>query len=188
MPILEGTDGVEKMSKSLGNYIGINEAAEVIFQKTMTIPDNLIIKYFELATDIHPDEVHKLKLKLEDPDTNPRDIKMYLANEITKLYCGKKEAKRAEDYFRTVFQKNLIPDNINEFNLPKECYNDIDEIDIVKVITKSKLTKSASEARRLIAQNGVKIDGKKINVFFIINPNKDFIIQVGKSNFVKVKI
>jgi tyrosyl-tRNA synthetase len=188
MPILEGTDGLEKMSKSLGNYIGINEAAEVIFQKTMTIPDNLIIKYFELATDIHPDEVYKLKVKLEDPNTNPRDIKMHLARELTKLYCGEKEASSAEDYFRTVFQKNLIPDKVDEFNLSKECFNDIGEIDIVKVITMGNLTKSASEARRLIAQNGVKIEGKKINVFSIINPNKDFVIQVGKSKFIKVKV
>jgi tyrosyl-tRNA synthetase len=113
MPLLEGTDGIEKMSKSLGNYIGINEDAVTVFQKTMTVPDDLIVKYFELATDIHPDEVDKIKLELENPNTNPRDVKMRLAREITTLYWGKAEAKIGEEHFKTVFQKNLIPDNID---------------------------------------------------------------------------
>ncbi|WP_123053378.1 tyrosine--tRNA ligase [Clostridium sp. JN-1] len=187
MPLLEGTDGVEKMSKSLGNYIGISEDAVSIYQKTMTIPDNLIIKYFELATDIHPDEVEAIKLKLNNPETNPRDIKMRLAKEITTLYCGISEAESAEEHFKTVFQKNLIPDDVCEFILSEDCFSPNDEIDLIKVITRSGIAKSNSEARRLISQNAVKVDGEKFNNFVMQNPGKSFVIQVGKANFIKVK-
>lgn len=187
MPLLEGTDGIEKMSKSLGNYIGINEDAVTIFQKTMAVPDNLIIKYFELATDIHPDEIDKIKEELKNPSTNPRDVKMRLAREITALYWGEAEAKIAEEHFRTVFQKNLIPDNIDEFVLCPDCFTQDGEIDIVRIIAESGMAKSNSEARRLISQNALKIDGERFNAFQIKNPNKDFVIQVGKAKFVRVK-
>ncbi|AGK95782.1 tyrosine--tRNA ligase [Clostridium pasteurianum] len=188
MPLLEGTDGIEKMSKSLKNYIGICEDAVTIFQKTMTVPDNLIIKYFELATDIHPDEVHKIKLELENPKINPRDVKMRLAREITTLYCGKSEAEIAEEHFKTVFQKNLIPDDIDEFILSLDCCVKDDQIDLTKIMTKSGIAKSTSEARRLIIQNAVKIDGKKFSDFLMPNPHISFVIQVGKAKFFKVKI
>lgn len=187
MPLLEGTDGIEKMSKSLGNYIGINEDAALIYQKTMTIPDNLIIKYYELATDIHPDAVEGIRLELEKPETNPRDIKMRLAKEITELYCGIEEAEAAEEYFKTVFQRNLIPEDIDEFILSSDCFTEKNEIDIIKVIVRSGIAKSNSEARRLVSQNAVKIDGEKLSSFVIQNPNKSFAIQVGKANFIKVK-
>lgn len=187
MPLLEGTDGIEKMSKSLGNYIGIDEDAVTIFQKTMTVPDNLIIKYFELATDIHPDEVNRIKLELQSPNTNPRDVKMGLAREITALYCGEAEAKIAEEHFTTVFQKNLIPDDIDEFLLSSDCFTQEGQIDIVRIITKSGIAKSNSEARRLISQNALKINGERFIDFQISNPNNDFVIQVGKAKFVKVK-
>lgn len=187
MPLLEGTDGIEKMSKSLGNYIGINEDAVIVFQKTMTVPDDLIIKYFELATDIHPDEVDKIKLELQNPNTNPRDVKMRLAREITALYWGEGEAKNAEEHFKTVFQKNLIPDDIDELVLSPDCFTQDGEIDIVKIITKSGIAKSNSEARRLISQNALKINGERFNSFQMHNPKKDFVIQVGKAKFVKVK-
>lgn len=188
MPLLEGTDGVEKMSKSLGNYIGIYEGAVTIFEKTMTIPDNLIVKYFELATDIHPDEVDKIKLELENPEINPRDVKIRLAREITTLYCGAEEAKMAEEHFKTVFQKNLIPDGIDEFVLSSDCLTQEGEIDLVKIIAKSGIAKSNSEARRLITQNAVKINGEKFNSFLMPNTYNSFVIQVGKAKFVKVKI
>ena len=110
MPLLEGTDGVEKMSKSLGNYIGISEEPEVIFEKVMKIPDSLIIKYYNLCTDVHPEEIAKLERKLEE-GTNPRDIKMMLAGEITGLYHGKEAAEGAGEHFKTVFQKSEIPEN-----------------------------------------------------------------------------
>ena len=188
MPLLEGTDGIEKMSKSLGNYIGINEDAVTVFQKTMTVPDDLIVKYFELATDIHPDEVDKIKLELQTPNINPRDVKMRLAREITALYWGEAEAKNAEDHFKTVFQKNLIPDEIDELFLSPDCFAQDGEIDIVKIISKSGIAKSNSEARRLITQNALKINGERFNAFQMSNPQNDFVIQVGKAKFVKVKM
>lgn len=188
MPLLEGTDGIEKMSKSLGNYIGIYEDAVTVFKKTMIVPDNLIIKYFELATDIHPDEVNKIKLDLQNPETNPRDVKMRLAREITTLYWGTTEAEMAEEHFKTVFQKNLIPNDIDEFVLSMDCFTKEGEIDIVKIIAKSGIANSNSEARRLITQNAVKIDGEKFNAFLMSNPHSSFVIQVGKGKFVKVKI
>lgn len=187
MPLLEGTDGVEKMSKSLGNYIGICEDAISIYQKIMTIPDNLIIKYFELATDIHPDEVEAIKLKLNNTETNPRDIKMQLAKEITTLYCGVSEAESAEEHFKTVFQKNLIPNDIDEFILSQDCFASNDEVNLVKIITGSGIAASNSEAKRLIDQNAVRINGKKYNNFLMQNSGNSFVIQVGKSKFVKVR-
>ncbi|MBX4265504.1 tyrosine--tRNA ligase [Clostridium estertheticum] len=187
MPLLEGTDGIQKMSKSLGNYIGIYEDAVSIYQKTMTIPDNLIIKYFELATDIHPDEIEVLKLELKKPKTNPRDVKMRLAKEITTLYCGILETEAAEEHFRTVFQKNLIPEDVDELILSPDCFTQKSEIDLIKVIVKSGIANSNNEARRLIAQNAVKIDGEKFNNSVMKNPNNSFVIQVGKAKFIKVK-
>lgn len=187
MPLLEGTDGIQKMSKSLGNYIGIYEDAVSIYQKTMAIPDNLIIKYFELATDIHPDEIEVLKLELKKPKTNPRDVKMHLAKEITTLYCGILEAEAAEEHFKTVFQKNLIPEDIAELILSPDCFTQKSEIDLIKVIVKSGIANSNKEARRLIEQNAVKIDGEKFNNYVMKNPNNSFVIQVGKAKFIKVK-
>jgi tyrosyl-tRNA synthetase len=187
MPLLEGTDGIEKMSKSLGNYIGICEEAASIYQKTMTIPDKLIVKYFELATDIHPDEVEAIRLELEKVVTNPRDVKMRLAKEITTLYCGSKEAEAAEEHFKTVFQKNLIPEDMDEIVLSTECFTENNEIDLIKVIVKSGIASSNSEARRLITQNAVKIDGERFNGFILRNLGKQFVVQVGKCKFVRVK-
>ena len=188
MPLLEGTDGIEKMSKSLGNYIGINEDPVEIFQKTMTIPDNLIAKYFELATDIHPDEVDKIKLELKDSAINPRDVKIRLAREITILYSNEEQAKIAEEHFKTVFQKNLIPEDIEEFVLSSDYLTEKGEVDLIKIIAKSGIAKSNSEARRLITQNALKINGEKYNSFIMINPQKSFNIQVGKAKFLKVMI
>jgi tyrosyl-tRNA synthetase len=180
MPLLEGIDGVEKMSKSLGNYIGINESAKDIYVKTMQVPDNLIIKYFELATDIHPDHIEKIKAELNS-GVNPRDIKMRLAKEITSLYQGIDEAQSAEEHFKSLFQKNEIPEDILELEIAAAT-------SLIEVITNSKLVPSKSEARRLIAQGGVKINGEKAED---INKNdlknKD-IIQIGKRKFLKVLV
>lgn len=178
MPILEGIDGAMKMSKSLGNYIGINEAANVIYEKVMKIPDNLIIKYFKLATDIHPDEIDKIKNTLKKEETNPRDIKMKLAREIVKLYHDDESAVLAEEHFKTIFQKNNVPDDIKEIEAePNE--------NIVELIVRARLVSSKSEVRRLIKQRGVKLNGKLVEDFELNLENND-IIKVGKSKFVKV--
>ena len=188
MPLLEGIDGIEKMSKSLGNYIGVFEEAVTMYEKVMTIPDQLILKYFDLATDLHPDQVQLIKEELEKAETNPRDIKMQLAKEITSLYCGEAEAKAAEEHFKTVFQKNLIPEDLPEIVLTPDCCSEQGEIDVVKIIVKAGFAKSNSEARRLVTQNAVKVDQVKLNSFTIKNTNNDFVLQVGKGKFVKVKV
>ncbi|WML37331.1 tyrosine--tRNA ligase [Clostridium sp. OS1-26] len=179
MPILEGIDGKEKMSKSLGNYIGINESAEEIYSKVMQIPDELIIKYFELATDIHPDEIDKIKAMLENNEDNPRDVKMKLAKEIVILYHGDKAASAAEAHFKSVFQNNEIPEDIPSVDIVKGE-------NIIDIITKSKLAPSRSEAKRLMLQGGIKVNGEKVSDFENTPLKNKDIIQVGKRKFVKV--
>lgn len=178
MPLLEGIDGVEKMSKSLGNYIGINEPAKDIYVKTMQIPDNLIIKYFELATDIHPDDIDNIREELNS-GANPRDIKMKLAKEITNLYHGEAEAELAEQYFKSLFQKNEIPEDIQKYKLShKET--------LIEILINSNLIISKSEAKRLISQGGVKLNGEKIFDALKLSFNNNDILQVGKRKFVKL--
>ena len=180
MPLLEGLDGVEKMSKSLGNYIGINESPKDIYVKTMQVPDNLIIKYFDLATDIHPDNIKKVRVEL-DNGVNPRDIKMTLAKEIVSLYHGAAEAEEAEQYFKSLFQKNEIPEDILEFNT-------ISGISLIEIITRSKLVLSKSEARRLISQGGVKVNGEKVEDINKNNLKNEDIVQIGKRKFLRILI
>ncbi|MGL5641805.1 MAG: tyrosine--tRNA ligase [Paraclostridium sp.] len=186
MPIIEGTDGVKKMSKSLGNYIGISEAPNDMYGKTMSIPDELIIRYFELVTDEHPDSIEAMKADMEQDKVNPRDLKMKLAKEVVKLYHGEEKALEAEQYFKSVFQKKNIPDDIAEMEVS------IDEAEeglffIPKLVTTLKLAPSTSEARRLLKQGGIKLNGEKIESDKISLSDED-IIQVGKRKFAKLII
>lgn len=181
MPLLEGLDGINKMSKSLGNYIGIEEDARVMFEKIMTLPDELIVKYFELVTDIHPDKVEKIKELLRD-GANPRDIKMQLGREIVKLYHGKDAVKDAEDRFKLVFQKKEIPDDIKCIEVSKE------NLDLAEIITNNLLVKSKNEFRRLVAQGGVKINGEKLRDIEDLILSEEMIIQIGKKKFIKIII
>jgi len=178
MPLLEGIDGLEKMSKSLGNYVGINESSKDIYTKVMQIPDSLIIKYFELTTDMHPDEINKIKEQLTK-GANPRDIKMRLAKEVTALYHGDKEASEAEEHFKNLFQKNEVPEDILEVHISNRD-------PIIDIMVNSKLVPSKSEARRLAAQGGIKVNGNKISDFTSIVLNNKDIIQVGKRKFLRV--
>ncbi|WP_027634668.1 tyrosine--tRNA ligase [Clostridium hydrogeniformans] len=181
MPILEGLDGIEKMSKSLGNYIGITEPANIMYSKTMKVPDELIIKYFNLATDIHPDEIKIIEDNLENGRVNPRDIKMDLAHEIVRLYHGEEAALLAEKEFKAVFQNNSIPEDLKIVSLTKED-------NLINAISLSTFASSNSEARRLISQGGVKINGEKVLDVKAVNLSNNDIIQVGKYNFFKVSI
>ncbi|MEX6586332.1 tyrosine--tRNA ligase [Paraclostridium bifermentans] len=180
MPLLEGLDGKDKMSKSLGNYIGIDEQANIMYEKAMTIPDELIIKYFELVTDIHPDIVDKIKLDLEENRVNPRDIKMNLAKEIVKLYHEEEKAIEAENRFKEVFQKGQIPNDIKTVEVLKSDFDLIDEL------VKNKLVSSKSEVRRLITQGGVKVNNEKLDDIKNVNINDTMIVQVGKKKFIKI--
>jgi len=180
MPLLEGLDGVEKMSKSLGNYIGIDEEAGLMYQKSMEIPDELIIKYYNLVTDVHPDEVEKIKSQLDNDGVNPRDIKMRLAKEIVTLYHGEEAANQAEDRFKSVFQKGQIPSDILTVEVAKEG------LDIAAVVVENGLVQSKSEVRRLVSQGGVKINGEKATDLNNIPGEVELVIQIGKKKFIKL--
>ncbi|WP_160692124.1 tyrosine--tRNA ligase [Clostridium sp. C2-6-12] len=182
MPILEGLDGIEKMSKSLGNYIGINEAPEIMFKKVMEIPDNLIIKYFELATDEHPDKIAQLKKELDD-GRNPRDIKLELAKIITGLYHTEEDTKAAIGYFETVFKKGDLPDIIPEITIPKHC---VLLKEIGQFLVTANFIASNNEFRRLVNQGGVQINKQKVNDFENTLINNGDIIKLGKKVFVQI--
>lgn len=182
MPIIEGLDGVEKMSKSLGNYIGVSEPAEVMFKKVMEIPDGLIIKYYDLATDEHPDEIDKIKAEL-NTGANPRNIKYRLAKIITSLYHVPEEVEKAVAYYDTAFGKKSIPDDIPQLTIEagKETV-----ADIIPQLIEMTFVKSKSEFMRLVNQNGVQLNGKKLS------PNDmgralicGDVIRIGKKRFVR---
>ena len=181
MPILEGLDGIEKMSKSLGNYIGVNEPANIMFKKVMEIPDALIIKYFELATDVHPDEIDRIKKDL-DKGKNPRDIKFELAKIITGLYHSELEVKEAIEFYDLAFRKKDIPDNIPEI----ESESNILE-NLIPILVQNNIIPSKSEFKRLIAQGGVRVNQEKINDIDFKLINND-VIKIGKKKFIRVKI
>ncbi|HKL79013.1 MAG TPA: tyrosine--tRNA ligase [Mobilitalea sp.] len=183
MPILEGTDGIEKMSKSLGNYIGVSEPAEVMFKKVMEVPDDLIIKYYELTTDEHPDEIDKIKLELSC-GVNPRDIKLRLARTITTLYHTQEDVQKAVAYYEQAYSKKSIPDDIPTLvvEIDKDTLNDI-----IPHLIEMEYIKSRSEFIRLIKQGGIQINGEKIaeddlnGVLFNLD-----VIKIGKKRFVKI--
>lgn len=181
-PILLGTDGKEKMSKSLNNYIAIFDSPEDKYGKVMSIPDSVIINYFQLATNVSPGEIKEIENTLKKGKENPKNIKMRLAREIVALYDGKEAAKKAEEHFQKVFAEKQIPDNLPEYTTNKERYW------IVKLLADAGLVKSNSEARRLIAQGAVTIDGEKITDIDTELQIKDsMIIQVGKLRFCKIR-
>ncbi|MDP4086662.1 MAG: tyrosine--tRNA ligase [Bacillota bacterium] len=182
MPLLEGIDGVEKMSKSLGNYIGVNEAPEVMFKKVMEVPDALIIKYYELSTDEHPDAIEKIRERLKQGE-NPRDIKLELATIITILYHGEEEAKKANRFFKTVFQKRKIPENIPMLTLTSE-QKTLEQV--IPLLIENEFIKSKSEFVRLILQNGVSLNQLKLKKDELIREiySKD-VLQIGKKRFIQ---
>lgn len=182
MPLIEGLDGKEKMSKSLGNYIGIDEEAGIMYQKSMEIPDELIIKYYNLVTDVHPDEVNKIESKLKDGSVNPRDIKMNLAREIVTLYHGEESAKEAEERFKSVFQKGQIPEDIQTIQVKEEGF------DLIEVLVANEIVKSKSEVRRLASQGGVKVNGEKVEDLSAIVKESELVVQIGKKKFVKIEL
>jgi tyrosyl-tRNA synthetase len=183
MPILEGLDGVEKMSKSLDNYIGVSEPAEVMFKKVMEIPDSLIIKYFELATDEHPDEIDKIKRELHD-GANPRDVKYGLAKIIVSLYHAPEDVEKAVAYYNSAFSKKAIPDDIPEALV--EAGKDT-ITDIIPKLMEMSFVKSKSEFTRLVNQGGIQLNGEKLssNDMHRILDCGD-VIKIGKKRFVKL--
>ena len=186
MPLLEGIDGIEKMSKSMGNYIGISEEPSVIYEKVMKIPDNMIIKYYNLCTDVHPDEIARLQRLLED-GTNPRDIKMMLASEITGLYAGEDAARQAQEHFKAVFQQNQVPDDIPVITV--DTCSDIPQGEqILNALVAGKYFKSKSEARRVFMQGGVSLGDRKVTDVKLLSFSEDEqVMKIGKNKFFRIK-
>lgn len=183
MPILEGLDGVEKMSKSLGNYIGVNEPAEVMFKKVMEVPDSLIIKYYELCTDEHPDTVDAIKAQLAN-GANPRDIKYGLAKVITGLYHSEDEVQKAMSFYDAAFSKKAIPDDIPELAIEAGATIGSVALNFVEM----KFVPSKSEFIRMLKQGGVQLNGDKISFAQIDKELEDGdVLKIGKKNFVKFK-
>jgi tyrosyl-tRNA synthetase len=183
LPLLEGLDGERKMSKSLGNYIGIDENPNDIYGKAMSIPDELMMKYYELATEIPMEEIEEMRNGLENNTVHPRDLKMRLGKTFVEMYHGKEAAEKAEEHFKTVFQKGNLPTDIPEVSWTGE-----EEVWVVKFLVDLGLQNSNGEARRMIQNGGVKINQEKVeDVQLQVKPEDDMIVQVGKRKFVKIK-
>lgn len=177
MPILPGTDGVMKMSKSLGNDIPIQTTAEDMYGKLMSIPDVAMSLYFRLITRMTPTEINQIELKLKNDNLHPRDAKMILAMHVTSIFYGEKEAEDAQNDFVRRFQQRAIPDFIEEYPLAHEKT-------IMDAMVNSGLVSSRSEARRMIEQNGVRFDGEVVQD---VNASiKKGILQVGKRKVIKL--
>ncbi len=182
MPLLVGTDGVEKMSKSYDNYIGISDEPSQIFGRTLSIPDNLIYQYFELATNVTSQKLAEIKSHLADGDANPRDIKRELARTLVTMYHNKEAAEIAQQEFDNIFINKGLPDEIEEFNIGEKK-----EINILDLIILVNFAPSKGEARRLVLQGGVSIDGNKISdVQSSISVSAGMILKVGKRKFIKL--
>jgi tyrosyl-tRNA synthetase len=184
MPLLEGLDGVEKMSKSKKNYIGIDESPQEMYGKAMSIPDELMTKYFELVTDFTPEQIQTTKKHLETGELHPRDAKMLLGKTIVRMYHGIEAAEQAEHHFVSVFQKGSMPDDI----LVIEWKGD-KETSIIDLLVGLEMLSSKSEARRMIDNKGVKVNGKQVdNPQLTLIVTDGIIVQVGKRKFIKVKM
>ena len=184
MPLLEGLDGVNKMSKSLGNYIGITESADDIYGKTLSMSDELMFRYYELLSDLSVDEIDELKKGLEGGQLHPKKVKQQLARELTARFHDEQAADKAEDNFEKVFRKHELPDDIPEF----ACKVDGGEIWLPKLLAEAGLVKGTGEARRMIKQNAVSLDGGKVNdVDFQVKASGEVLIKVGKRRFCCVK-
>jgi len=181
LSLLEGTDGVKKMSKSFNNFIGIDFEANEMFGKIMSIPDQLIIKYFILCTNLPLSEINEIKEKIEKGE-NPRDFKAKLAYEIVKIYHGEKLAQKAEAEFNRIFKEKKLPTQIPVLKLKDK------ELKLVDLIKKTDLVPSKSEIKRLISQGGIKIDGKvERNWQKKIEIKDKIIIQIGKRKFIQIE-
>jgi len=181
MPIIEGLDGVQKMSKSLGNYIGVTEDAKNMFAKVMSISDELMWKYYEFLSSKTLEEINSLKEGVKEGSLHPKKVKEDLAFEITKRFHNEIEAIKAKEAFEKQFSKKQIPDDIKEYELE-------DDIWICKALVECNLEPSTSQARRDIKQGAVRINQEKINDEQLKLSKGEYILQVGKRKFAKVKV
>ena len=182
MPVLPGTDGTVRMSKSAGNYIGIDESPKEIYGKTMSIPDDLIYSYFELVTDTGLEELSLIKEQLNSPNTNPMDLKKKLAMEIVTLYHGSEAGETAGSEFSEIFSKGNIPDDIHEVRVNSG-------VSLVDIMSENNITSSKGEARRLISQGAVRINNEKVTELdYTVDKGKELILKAGKRRFLKIRV
>jgi tyrosyl-tRNA synthetase len=188
LPLLEGLDGVQKMSKSLGNYIGVDEEPNEIYGKSMSVPDELMLKYFELATDVKNEELAELAKGIKDGSVHPRDAKMKLAGTLVRMYHGEEAEEAAKQHFVTVFQQRALPDDIEEFTLTADQLEE-GGIRVIQLLTHLGFAASNGEAKRSIQQGSVKINEEKwTDVNEAYTPQEGDIVQVGKRKFAKIKL
>ncbi len=179
-PILEGTDGIEKMSKSYKNYIGLTDSPADIYGKTLSIPDSLIEKYFEYATEISNNELNEIKRDLKNGKSNPRDLKRKLARNLVSIYHSNKAALFAEQEFDALFIKKDEPSNIPEYKLSKSEK-------LISILTDNELVISKGEAKRMIKQGAVRINKEKIDdVHMMIEKGRELVLKVGKRKFLRI--
>jgi len=183
MPLLEGLDGVNKMSKSLGNYIGISEAPDSIFGKIMSISDELMFRYYELLSDLSMDEVRSLKKKMEQGEIHPKTVKVQLAKEMVARFHSSEAAEEAERNFEQVFARHELPDEIEEVEMEQSA----EPVWIPKLLLDAGMVKSTSDGRRMIQQNAVTIDGEKVeDINATIACQGSVLLKVGKRRFCRV--
>ncbi|MEQ8235420.1 MAG: tyrosine--tRNA ligase [Syntrophomonadaceae bacterium] len=179
MPILEGTDGIQKMSKSLGNYIGVSEEPYEMFGKTMSINDRLICRYFELLTRVSMPEIEDMRTRMEKGEMNPRDAKMRLAVEIISTFHSSEEAAQAQEKFLLIYSQRDIPEDIPDLQVDQTL------VWLPRFLSESGLAESSSEVRRLLKQGAVKVDGEK-HIEEDLELANGMVIQIGKRKFVKI--
>lgn len=185
-PILEGLDGVHKMSKSLGNYIGVYEPAREMFGKTMSLPDELMIRYFELVTKVPVKEIRELEEGLKSGKVHPRDLKMRLGREIVSIYHSEEEAEKAQEEFIRMFQQKEAPEEMPEVNIGEILEGG--RIELVSLIVYTGLAQSRGEARRVIEQGGVRLRDEKItDTQAQVEVCAGDILKVGKRKFVRLQ-
>lgn len=181
MPLLEGLDGVQKMSKSLGNYIGIDEEPTEMYGKAMSIPDELMARYFMLVTDMPREEQEQLAQGLKDGSVHPRDAKMLLAKTIVELYHGAAAAEAAEQEFVRVFQERDLPSEIEELSI------DESEVWLPQLLNAAGMVSSNSEGKRMIQQGSVRVNGEKVTEENCTLQNDD-VLQVGKRKYRRIRL
>ncbi|MDY6895162.1 MAG: tyrosine--tRNA ligase [Thermotogota bacterium] len=181
MPLIEGTDGYLKMSKSYDNYIAFNDSPQDIFGKVMSIPDHLIIKYMKYLTDTPKDKIKKIEEQMKSGEVNPRDIKMILAEEIVTLLYNKEEAEKAKQNFVSIFQKREMPEDLPEIQIKKGET-------ILDIVSKTDVYDSNSEMKRAIMQGAIRINDEKIKDFKdVVDCEDGAILRVGKKSYFKIK-
>lgn len=187
LPIIEGTDGVQKMSKSLGNAIGVLDSPQEMFGKIMSIPDSLMFRYFTYLTYLPRVEIEEMERKLKKGEAHPKALKVRLAKELVSLYHSSQEAEKAHAEFEKVFRDGGVPEEMPEISIPRQKLKD-GKIDILSLLQEAQLTSSKAEARRLIQQGGVKINHRKVQSDKEqVSLQSELVIQCGKRKFARIR-